>query len=441
MRPSNAALPPSHSTTVAEPRPRCPRAHWAASTEVERRWARSHRIARARLLHRTTPLDARARTSRPPGAGPAPPAPARAAITLRRPGRPRPLLAARRRPMGPLLDPGRASSTSPSRPTTTSTPGRRPPTPCPSCRRGRRGAAPGHRACCPGPVGSSSTSPPAPPPRPASASAPPPRRQPTGPFASPAPRPLVCQPELGGSIDPHPFVDDDGTAYLTWKADGNAIGGTSQLFAQRLGHDGLTLEGDAIPLLRNDAAWETPLIENPALVRLEGRYVLLYSGGWWESDGYATGYATCDSPLGPCTKVTTERPLHASDHEVAGPGGACTSPAPAGDMWLAHHGWTPGRRLWSRRRPQLALRFPGMGRCSAGGPPPLTRSSRAVAVETTEASVVGSAVLAGSSGAGSTAAAPSAEASAGTRACSSSSGPHRGPSPPRPPRRASARRR
>jgi beta-xylosidase len=165
---------------------------------------------------------------------------------------------------------------------------------------------------------------------------------PTGPFASSSTAPLVCQPELGGSIDPHPFVHDDGSAYLTWKADGNAIGRTSQLFAQRLGHDGLTLEGHATPLLRNDAAWETPLIENPALVRLERQYVLLYSGGWWESDGYATGYATCDSPLGPCTKIMTERPLHASDHEVAGPGGACIVTGPAGDMWLAHHAWTPG---------------------------------------------------------------------------------------------------
>ena len=54
---------------------------------------------------------------------------------------------------------------------------------------------------------------------------------------------------------------------------------------------------------------------------VEGRYVLLYSGGWWESAGYATGYATCDSPLGPCAKVTTERPLHTNGGGVAGPGG------------------------------------------------------------------------------------------------------------------------
>ena len=106
--------------------------------------------------------------------------------------------------------------------------------------------------------------------------------------------------------------------------------------------DGLTLAGDPVPLLRNDAAWEAPLIENPALVRLDGRYALLYSGGRWESDGYATGYALCDTPVGPCTKVTTEQPLHASDGVVAGPGGATVVTGPAGDMWLVHHGWAPG---------------------------------------------------------------------------------------------------
>jgi hypothetical protein len=116
----------------------------------------------------------------------------------------------------------------------------------------------------------------------------------------------------------------------------------TNLTAQRLEPPGLTLTGDAIPLLQNDASWETPLIENPALLRVDRQYMLLYSGSWWESDTYATGYATCDTPLGPCTKATTDHPLHASDHSVAGPGGATVITGPAGDMWLAHHGWTPG---------------------------------------------------------------------------------------------------
>jgi hypothetical protein len=164
---------------------------------------------------------------------------------------------------------------------------------------------------------------------------------PTGPFTSPAPEPLVCQAELGGAIDPHPFVDADGTAYLYWKADGNAIGRTSIVFGQRLRSDGLGFVGEPVALLHNDAAWERPLIENPAVVRLPDVYVLLYSGGWWESAGYATGYATCDAPLGPCAKVTVDRPLLGSTEEAAGPGGATVIAGPSGDRWLAYHAWDP----------------------------------------------------------------------------------------------------
>jgi beta-xylosidase len=163
-----------------------------------------------------------------------------------------------------------------------------------------------------------------------------------GPFVPASAEPLVCQADLGGSIDPHPFVDDDGTPYLLWKADGNAVGRASVLYAQRLRLDGLGLEGEPAPLLHVDAAWEDPLIENPALVHVAGRYLLLYSGGWWESDSYATGYATCDTPLGPCVKATNDGPLHGTGADVAGPGGACVIVGPAGDMWLVHHGWAPG---------------------------------------------------------------------------------------------------
>jgi beta-xylosidase len=163
-----------------------------------------------------------------------------------------------------------------------------------------------------------------------------------GPYTSRAPEPLVCQPHLGGSIDPQPFVDSDGTAYLLWKADANAIGQTSQLFAQRLQPDGLALAGGPVSLLRSDAGWEQPLIENPALLAADGAYLLLYSGGCWESGGYATGYAICDTPLGPCVKKTTDQPLLASARDEAGTGGASVVTGPAGDHWLAYHAWTPG---------------------------------------------------------------------------------------------------
>jgi beta-xylosidase len=160
-----------------------------------------------------------------------------------------------------------------------------------------------------------------------------------GPYTSPAPDPLVCQSNLGGSIDPQPFVDRDGATYLLWKADANAIGETSQLFAQRLRPDGLALTGKPVALLRSDAGWEQPLIENPALLAIDGSYLLLYSGGWWESAGYATGYAVCRTPLGPCEKQTTQHPILAGTGDQAGTGGASIITGPGGDHWLAYHAW------------------------------------------------------------------------------------------------------
>jgi beta-xylosidase len=184
-----------------------------------------------------------------------------------------------------------------------------------------------------------------------------------GPFTPTAADPLVCQIHLGGSIDPHPFVDADGNAFLLWKADGNAIGQPSTLFAQRLAPDGLALTGQPVALVSSGAAWEQPLIENPALVATGRSYVLLYSGGWWEFAGYAIGYATCDTPLGPCTKATVDRPLLASGGDQAGPGGACLITGPAGDQWLAYHAWTTGAIGYSNGGTR-SLRFASLTRPS-----------------------------------------------------------------------------
>jgi beta-xylosidase len=163
-----------------------------------------------------------------------------------------------------------------------------------------------------------------------------------GPFTSGDNQPLICQRELGGSIDPYPYATEDGTAYLLWKSDGNALGRASTLHAVRLRRDGLALEGTTVDLLDADAPWEQPLIENPALIARGDLYYLFYSGGWWESADYVIGYAVCDRPLGPCRKATTTEPLLSAAGDEAGPGGASVVITPSGEQWLAYHAWAPG---------------------------------------------------------------------------------------------------
>ncbi|HEX7276074.1 MAG TPA: glycoside hydrolase family 43 protein, partial [Acidimicrobiales bacterium] len=97
--------------------------------------------------------------------------------------------------------------------------------------------------------------------------------RPEGPFVDDSAGPLVFQLDRGGSIDPSPFVDEDGTAFLLWKSDDNALKQSSSLWIQPLAADG-ALAGSPTELLRHDRGWERPLIEAPAMVRVGRRYYL-----------------------------------------------------------------------------------------------------------------------------------------------------------------------
>jgi beta-xylosidase len=165
---------------------------------------------------------------------------------------------------------------------------------------------------------------------------------PEGPYTDIGDGPLVFQQELGGSIDPSPFVDEDGQAYLLWKADANAVGRPATLWAQPLAADGFALLGTPAKLLTHDCRWERPLIEAPAMVRTAGAYYLFYSGNWWARGDYAIGYAVAATILGPYRKVTTVRPWFGSDADVAGPGGQEFFRDLSGGLQMAFHGWQPG---------------------------------------------------------------------------------------------------
>lgn len=165
---------------------------------------------------------------------------------------------------------------------------------------------------------------------------------PEGPFSPQSAEPFICQSDLGGSIDPYPFLDDDGQLYIYWKNDGNCCGKPVDLWVQRLSDDGLALEGDPVALVRRDQAWEIPLIENPAAVKHDDAYYLFYSANWWESDRYAVGYAVCETVVGPCVKPL-DGPIFESAGPVAGPGGEAFVTDVAGNLWMAYHAWTQGR--------------------------------------------------------------------------------------------------
>ncbi len=156
--------------------------------------------------------------------------------------------------------------------------------------------------------------------------------QPAGPFVDRSSGPMICP--STGAIDPSPFVDANGQAYLLWKNDGPA----ASISSQPLDPTGLRLVGAPSTLLTANQAWENHVVEAPSMVRDGSSYYLFYSGGQWNTANYAIGYAVCTSPSGPCTKAL-DHPWLGSNFTAQGPGARSSSPIPP-----ASSGWsyTPG---------------------------------------------------------------------------------------------------
>jgi len=175
---------------------------------------------------------------------------------------------------------------------------------------------------------------------------------PGGPFRDTSSGPLVCQRDQGGSIDASPYLDDAGRLWLTWKNDGNAVQQDTWLYSARLADDGRSLASEPTRLLSQDVPWEGELIEAPFFYSHGGRLHLFYSANSFASADYAVGYATCESPLGPCAKAP-ENPVLTSNEHAAGPG-HISLVEKDGRTWMLYHAWQPdavgeeppGRHLW-----------------------------------------------------------------------------------------------
>jgi hypothetical protein len=131
-----------------------------------------------------------------------------------------------------------------------------------------------------------------------------------------------------------------------------------------LGGDGTTVASPAFGLIElpdTSRTWERTggppvpitILENPTMTHRgagDEPYELFYSGGDWRTSGYATGRARCESPLGPCTRLTTDAAWMVSRGGVGGPGGASVFEGPDGQPWLAYHAWVRGEPISNGRR-------------------------------------------------------------------------------------------
>lgn len=173
---------------------------------------------------------------------------------------------------------------------------------------------------------------------------------PEGPFRAQG-EPLTCGGNVG-AIDASPFRDGE-DLWLYVKTDGNCCGVPTGIIAQRLSQDGLSLAGEPQLLsgVTNDQPWEGKVVEAPQMIKRGPVYWLFYSANDYSNDKYATGYAMCKTPAGPCLDAG-ENPVlksEAGDPPLVGPGHQSLFEID-GDMWIAYHGWLGSDKDHNRRR-------------------------------------------------------------------------------------------
>lgn len=185
--------------------------------------------------------------------------------------------------------------------------------------------------------------------------------RPEGPFRSVAARPLVCRPGEVDAIDPKPFTDDDGTRYLLYSA---SRAGNATIWLQRLSDDGTRTVGPRRSALRADRPDEAHIVEAPAIVRHDGKYVLFYSGNAFNSGSYFVNYALADS----LSEEFAKHPgqflnKHTLDDAYQNPGGQDVLRTRRQDFLIFHAYATPhvrsmfvvGLKWHGRGRPVLEL--------------------------------------------------------------------------------------
>ncbi|KAF4556819.1 Hypothetical protein D9617_1g087010 [Elsinoe fawcettii] len=151
-----------------------------------------------------------------------------------------------------------------------------------------------------------------------------------GPY-DPDPNSFDCSLSEGGSLDASGFVDEDGTRYVTWKIDGNALGNggaclnsvpplvNTPIVVQQVGEDGTTKIGERTTILNRDDI-DGPTVEAPKIIKRDGFYILFFSNNCFNSPFYTQSYAYSRNIRGPYTKAA--RPLYTLGTQgLSGPGG------------------------------------------------------------------------------------------------------------------------
>ena len=180
------------------------------------------------------------------------------------------------------------------------------------------------------------------------------------------------------AIDAHPFRDVDGSWYLYFARDvlDDPRPGTHLAVKRMIGMT--SVDERTTSVLAPDSDWQIyerdrhmygrvldwHTLEGPTVVPHGNSYVLFFSGGSWEGEGYGVSFATAPHPLGPWTHVPAPAPdvLSSAITGLVGPGHNSILRAPDRDDLIAYHAWNDARSarqmylepiIWHGDRPSL----------------------------------------------------------------------------------------
>ncbi|WP_228407538.1 family 43 glycosylhydrolase [Lactococcus insecticola] len=171
--------------------------------------------------------------------------------------------------------------------------------------------------------------------------------------------PVTAMDAAGGVIDPSIYIEN-GTQYLAFKNDGNAVGQASNLYIIKLTAAGSHTTGSSYKMISNLNV-ENPnpkykgkaayTIEAPYLVKApDNTYVLFFAGNSYAQLDYFTGYATSKSLLGAYKYQNTVFTSEKTNNKIQGPGGTEVLISDKGEKMLYLHGWVNYNKTDSTKR-------------------------------------------------------------------------------------------
>ncbi len=162
---------------------------------------------------------------------------------------------------------------------------------------------------------------------------------------------------MENAIDAHMFVDTDGQYYLYYVQYPGF-----RIHVQPMASP-VRKKGNSFRIIQATDSWEkkhAALTEAPWMLKHRGLYYLLYSASGADSQDYAIGYATAESPVGPFTKYPGN-PFIKKGGNIFGPGHCSVTKTGDGQLWMVYHQQKNGTRGWNRIICIDPLRFDDQG--------------------------------------------------------------------------------